>query len=361
MTAGIQGQYYPDPLCRRPTRPGWASHSSPFPARQRPDIPICLAAIGPKNVALAAEIADGWLPVFFSPKRDGHVQGVPRLRFRARRGKQVARRFDLAPPVAGDAEERASRPAAPCVRAPGSRSTSAAWARAARTTQRPRLPLRLPRRRPRPSRTSYLAGKKDEAAAAGARRPRRTVALQPQGAHPPSRPGIWKGSGVSTMICGMAKVKSLQLMAELVPLRIAALKPAAQRRPVRAPPSWRGLARAVVELSRREAHLPAGGRRGRSGRRADPPSLMLRSGRCAGHGDRVRGQPGGRGQAGATPGGASASRRPPNRQTGDRVPIGGVPPFAHDTALPIWVDEDLLRHDLIYAAAAGVPGVRLSR
>lgn len=35
----------------------------------RPDIPIYLAAIGPKNVALAAEIADGWLPVFFSPYR----------------------------------------------------------------------------------------------------------------------------------------------------------------------------------------------------------------------------------------------------------------------------------------------------
>ena len=34
--------------------------------------------------------------------------------------------------------------------------------------------------------------------------------------------------------------------------------------------------------------------------------------------------------------------------------IGGVPPLAHDTPLPIWVDEDLLRHDLIYAAA-GVP------
>ncbi len=34
--------------------------------------------------------------------------------------------------------------------------------------------------------------------------------------------------------------------------------------------------------------------------------------------------------------------------------IGGVPPLGHDTALPIWVDEDLLRHDLIYAAA-GVP------
>src|SRR5574341_272281 len=33
------------------------------------DIPIYLAAIGPKNVALAAEIAEGWLPIFFSPDR----------------------------------------------------------------------------------------------------------------------------------------------------------------------------------------------------------------------------------------------------------------------------------------------------
>ncbi|MEN3342550.1 MAG: hypothetical protein V7644_1954, partial [Actinomycetota bacterium] len=35
----------------------------------RPDIPIFLAAIGPKNVALAAEIADGWLPIFVAPER----------------------------------------------------------------------------------------------------------------------------------------------------------------------------------------------------------------------------------------------------------------------------------------------------
>jgi len=33
----------------------------------RPDLPIYLAAIGPRNVALAAEIADGWLPAFYSP------------------------------------------------------------------------------------------------------------------------------------------------------------------------------------------------------------------------------------------------------------------------------------------------------
>jgi len=33
----------------------------------RADIPIYLASIGPKNVTLTAEIADGWLPIFFSP------------------------------------------------------------------------------------------------------------------------------------------------------------------------------------------------------------------------------------------------------------------------------------------------------
>ncbi len=36
----------------------------------RTDIPIYLGAEGPKNVAMAAEIADGWLPIFFSPKSD---------------------------------------------------------------------------------------------------------------------------------------------------------------------------------------------------------------------------------------------------------------------------------------------------
>jgi F420-dependent oxidoreductase-like protein len=36
-------------------------------------VPIYLAAIGPKNVTLAAEIADGWLPIFYSPDRAGDV------------------------------------------------------------------------------------------------------------------------------------------------------------------------------------------------------------------------------------------------------------------------------------------------
>ena len=36
----------------------------------RPDPPIYLGAEGPKNVALAAEIADGWFPIFYSPRHD---------------------------------------------------------------------------------------------------------------------------------------------------------------------------------------------------------------------------------------------------------------------------------------------------
>jgi F420-dependent oxidoreductase-like protein len=36
-------------------------------------VPIYIASLGPKNVTLTAEIADGWLPVFYSPERAGEV------------------------------------------------------------------------------------------------------------------------------------------------------------------------------------------------------------------------------------------------------------------------------------------------
>ncbi|RIK10934.1 MAG: LLM class F420-dependent oxidoreductase [Acidobacteria bacterium] len=42
----------------------------------RSDIPIMLAAEGPKNVALAAEISDGWLPLWFSPKSDAFYRSA---------------------------------------------------------------------------------------------------------------------------------------------------------------------------------------------------------------------------------------------------------------------------------------------
>ena len=37
----------------------------------RPDVPIYLGSEGPKNVALTAEIADGWLPIYYSPRVHG--------------------------------------------------------------------------------------------------------------------------------------------------------------------------------------------------------------------------------------------------------------------------------------------------
>ena len=58
------GPHYPLPY------PGGTGLGKPLRSithPRRPDIPIVLGAEGPKNVALAAEIADGWLPIFTSP------------------------------------------------------------------------------------------------------------------------------------------------------------------------------------------------------------------------------------------------------------------------------------------------------
>ena len=52
--------------------PGATGLGKPLKLMLRPlraDVPIYLAAIGPKNVALAYEIADGWLPIFVDPER----------------------------------------------------------------------------------------------------------------------------------------------------------------------------------------------------------------------------------------------------------------------------------------------------
>jgi F420-dependent oxidoreductase-like protein len=42
----------------------------------RSEIPIYLAAIGPRNVALTGEIADGWLPIFYSPEHESSFTGA---------------------------------------------------------------------------------------------------------------------------------------------------------------------------------------------------------------------------------------------------------------------------------------------
>ncbi len=67
----IDGEFYQLPL-KGGTGLGKALKSTVHPLRR--DIPIMLAAEGPRNVALAAEIADGWLPLWFSPKSDSYYR-----------------------------------------------------------------------------------------------------------------------------------------------------------------------------------------------------------------------------------------------------------------------------------------------
>ncbi|MEM8620280.1 MAG: LLM class F420-dependent oxidoreductase [Actinomycetota bacterium] len=61
----------------------------------RTDIPIVLAAEGPKNVALSAEICDGWLPLFFSPKEDKFYRECLEQGFAASGDPTKAERFEV--------------------------------------------------------------------------------------------------------------------------------------------------------------------------------------------------------------------------------------------------------------------------
>jgi F420-dependent oxidoreductase-like protein len=66
----------------------------------RADLPIYLAAVGPRNVALAAEIADGWIPVFFSARRMSVFREWLGEGFRAgARSAEAQRAFDVMPMV----------------------------------------------------------------------------------------------------------------------------------------------------------------------------------------------------------------------------------------------------------------------
>jgi F420-dependent oxidoreductase-like protein len=68
------GKHYQIPLpAGRGTGLGKPLKLINHPVRER--IPIMIAALGPKNVELTAEIAEGWQPVFFQPERAASVWG----------------------------------------------------------------------------------------------------------------------------------------------------------------------------------------------------------------------------------------------------------------------------------------------
>ncbi len=62
----------------------------------RTDIPVFMAAEGPKNVALAAEIADGWLPLFMSPKSDGFYRKALAEGFARQGARHKPEEFEVA-------------------------------------------------------------------------------------------------------------------------------------------------------------------------------------------------------------------------------------------------------------------------
>jgi F420-dependent oxidoreductase-like protein len=61
----------------------------------RTEIPVLLAAEGPKNVALAAEIADGWIPLFYSPHDDGHYRAALAEGFARPGARRTADTFEV--------------------------------------------------------------------------------------------------------------------------------------------------------------------------------------------------------------------------------------------------------------------------
>lgn len=104
VVEGWYGQPYPKPLARtreyvqiireivareRPVEFTGEHYTLPYPGGtglgkplkstlhpRRTEIPIYLGAEGPKNVAMTAEIADGWLPIFFAPKDNGFYRAA---------------------------------------------------------------------------------------------------------------------------------------------------------------------------------------------------------------------------------------------------------------------------------------------
>jgi F420-dependent oxidoreductase-like protein len=105
-TVRYEGEFFTLPL---PDGPGKALKLTVQPLRDH--IPVYLAAVGPKNLELAGEIADGWLAVFFSPEHGGEL--LADIDAGRRRAVRTERPFDVAasvPVVVGDSVEACAEP-----------------------------------------------------------------------------------------------------------------------------------------------------------------------------------------------------------------------------------------------------------
>ncbi|CAN5467100.1 LLM class F420-dependent oxidoreductase [soil metagenome] len=191
----FDGEIYQLPI---PDGPGKALKLMIGPVQER--IPIYIAAIGPKNTQLTGEIADGWIPTFFSPEHVGEFRALLE-EGAARNGerKAIDDSFDIAPMVnvsIDDDVDRARDAIRPLlalyVGGMGSRETNFynalvrryGFEAAADEVQ-----------------DLYLSGKKDEAAAALPAELIDQTALCGSKDVVAERLAIYRDAGVGTLIC----------------------------------------------------------------------------------------------------------------------------------------------------------------
>jgi F420-dependent oxidoreductase-like protein len=175
-------------------------------------IPIYIAAIGPKSVEQAAEIADGWLPIWYSPYRTGVYKDALEAGFRRAGGGKALASFDVAPAVIvvqGDDVSACLSLIKPMlalyIGGMGARGKNFynelacryGFEEAARTIQ-----------------DLYLAGRKDEAAAAVPDQLADEVSLVGPPERIRDRLAPWRDSGVTTIICGLRQVEAMRTLAE---------------------------------------------------------------------------------------------------------------------------------------------------
>ena len=205
------GPHYPLPL---EGGTGLGKPLKPMLHPVRTDIPIFLGAEGPKNVALAAEICDGWLALFYSPHHDGFYREALAEGF----GRETARRtpetFEVTatvPVIIHDDIEQA----ADFLRPMYALYFGGMGARGANFHND--VPVRMGfADAAREIQDLYLDGKKAEATAAVPDELVDEVALVGPKERIADQLDQWRESGITTMILGTGQPEALRLMAELV-------------------------------------------------------------------------------------------------------------------------------------------------
>ncbi len=156
-----------------------------IPHLVRDSIPIYVASLGPKNVQMTAEVADGWLPLFFVPERAASVWGDD---LRGRRGQALGRPRAARGGGRGHRGHRRGRGRGGRARPPDGGPLRGRHGRQGHELlQRPGLPLRLRGRGqgdpgPLPRRQEGRGGGQGARRAAGPDQPLRSRGLG-QGAH----------------------------------------------------------------------------------------------------------------------------------------------------------------------------------